>query len=116
MSLVETDSDCPADVTRVLEEIHSHLFDSELTIERVKQKCGIGDNNISSRFRYFVGCKPSRYILRHRLKMARHLLGNFDVKVGDVAFSIGYSSVGAFSTMFKRKEGCTPSSYKKEEK
>ena len=90
-TLVSPDRAWPADVRAVAVYIHENLFDEDLMVARVKQACGIGDNNISGRFRYYVrflqwagmtylalpvikgrqGCKPefdmcrrSRWVLR----------------------------------------------------
>lgn len=113
-ALPPPDPDWPPDVRVLYEDLHDHLFEAGLTIGDVKERCGIGNHNVSSRFKWHVGNAPKRYITYHRLKLAKELLRYEKVSVTQVAFGVGYNTPNAFSAIFKRWANCTPSEYQNE--
>ena len=54
------------------------------------------------------------YVNQLRMNRAIMLFRETDMTVTEVAFDVGYSSTGAFSTAFKREVGCCPSLARKE--
>lgn len=102
----------PGDVQTMFAYVHKHLFEEELSVEAAKRHCGIRDNNISSRFAYYVGCGIKKYINAHRLKAAKRLMQHTDVKIFEIALALGYSSQGAFTMAFQRYQGCCPTAFR----
>lgn len=102
----------PADVQAVAAYINKHLFDEGLTVDRVKRECGIGDNNISGRFRYYVGTGIKEYIDGHRINLAKRLLHRNRANILEVSLKVGYPSHSAFTRGFKRHVGCLPSTFR----
>jgi AraC-like DNA-binding protein len=47
-----------------------------------------------------------------RLQKAKFLLAKENLTISEVAFRVGFSSQGYFSTVFKSKFGVTPSEFK----
>ena len=111
--LPEPDPGWPADVRVLMDTIHAHLFDPDLRIRDVRAQNGLRSNNVTGRFRFYVGRPPRDYVVRHRIELAKRLLATTGLPVGDVALGAGWSSPGAFSTTFKRHVGKTPSAYRK---
>ena len=111
-SLTPPDPTWPVDVRAVAAYIHANLFDENLKVAKLKRECGIGDNNISGRFKYFVGKGIKEYIDNHRLKLAQHLLQRNHTTILAIALDIGYTSHSAFSTSFKKHVGCTPARFR----
>lgn len=109
--LPEPDPDWPPDVQVVYEDIHSHLFEMDLQVQGVFQRCGYHNNNISTRFGYFVGRTPKEYILYHRVSVAQSLLRDKDLSVSELALTIGFGSPSAFTRAFKERVGQVPSRY-----
>ena len=103
----------PADVRVFVDALHARLFDPDVRVCDVRAQNGLRDNNVSGRFRFYVGRPPRDYILHHRIELARRLLATTGLPVGDVALGVGWGSPGAFSTTFKRHVGKTPSAYRK---
>lgn len=113
-ALPPPDPDWPPDVCIVYEDIHDHLFNFGLQVGAVRSRCGAGDNNISSHFKYFLGQAPKNYILHHRMELAKRLLHDRNVQVVQVAFAVGFQSASAFSQAFSRRVGCSPSMYREQ--
>jgi AraC-like DNA-binding protein len=62
------------------------------------------------RFRSTFGLTPHEYMLRRRMDLARHLLGDPALRVAEVAEAVGYDNPFYFSRVFRRHFGFPPSS------
>ena len=99
----------PRDVAAVLEFIHSHIFESSLNVNAVKQGCRIKNNNISTRFRIVLGVGIREYIETLRLYAASRLLQGQRFEVYLIAMAVGYEHQETFCRAFRRHFGCPPS-------
>ncbi len=61
------------------------------------------------RFRASFGVTPHAYMLRRRMDLARHLLGDPAMRVSEVAAAAGYANPFYFSRVFRRHFGFRPS-------
>jgi transcriptional regulator GlxA family with amidase domain len=64
-------------------------------------------------FQRVTGMSPGRYLSAMRLAEAKKLLRSTDLKVIDITFAVGYSSVGTFSTRFASEVGLSPTEYRR---
>jgi AraC-like DNA-binding protein len=64
-------------------------------------------------FRATFGETPKELQTRVRLERARHLLTLTGRSVTEVCFEVGFSSLGTFSTLFKRHSGVSPIDYRR---
>jgi AraC-like DNA-binding protein len=55
---------------------------------------------------------PHQYLTRKRLNKARDLLAKEEITVTEVCNSVGFESIGSFSTLFKKEMGYPPVSYR----
>jgi AraC-like DNA-binding protein len=58
------------------------------------------------------GETPHQYLLTRRMERAAALLRTTDHSVARICFEVGLSSVGSFTSSFKRVHGCTPTAYR----
>ena len=56
--------------------------------------------------------KLSEYIEDCRLKKAKQLLSNAELKVRDVSLLVGYEAAHSFTRFFKKSTGMTPQEYR----
>ena len=63
-------------------------------------------------FRDAFGETPHQYLLTRRMERAAALLRNTDWTVTEICFGVGLSSVGSFTTSFRRTFGTTPTEYR----
>lgn len=59
-----------------------------------------------------TGVTPGRYLSAVRMFEAKRLLVTTSLTVSDIVCSVGYSSVGTFTTRFTQAVGMTPSQYR----
>jgi AraC-like DNA-binding protein len=63
-------------------------------------------------FKRAFGETPHRYLLTRRLERAAALLRATDYSVAEVCLNVGLTSVGSFTTSFRRVYGKTPTAYR----
>lgn len=73
--------------------------------------------NISQSYLYRVfteefGISPKEYLNRFCIEQAKMLLRSSDMNISQIAASLGYSDVLAFSAFFSKRKGCSPTSYR----
>lgn len=64
-------------------------------------------------FEALFGLTPHQLRIRERLEYAKRLLAETDRSVTDVCMEVGFSSLGSFSDLFKRRIGVTPTEYRR---
>ena len=94
------------------ETLQEQLFDEGLRIGKVKKECGLCDNNISSRFGYYMGRTPKKYVVHHRMRLAKMLLHESAASLTEIAFEIGYDNLSAFNMAFSNYYDCRPTAYR----
>ncbi|MGU3435954.1 helix-turn-helix domain-containing protein [Actinomycetes bacterium M1A6_2h] len=65
-------------------------------------------------FKQVFGETPHRYLQRRRVERAMTLLRQTDRPVTDIAWDVGFSSLGTFSRTFSTIVGCTPSEFRRQ--
>jgi len=68
--------------------------------------------HFSREFRGTFGETPHQYLLTRRLERATALLRNTDHSVAEICFAVGLTSVGSFTTSFRRVYGISPTKYR----
>jgi AraC-like DNA-binding protein len=83
-----------------------------LTVADLARAAGLSPAHFSREFRRTFGEAPHQYLLTRRLERAAALLRNTDRPVTDICFAVGLSSVGSFTTSFRRVHGVAPLAYR----
>jgi len=83
-----------------------------LGVEDMARAANLSRAHFSARFKEAFGVSPHAYLLTRRLERAAALLRNTDHSVAYICVSVGLSSVGSFTTSFKRAFGKTPTAYR----
>jgi AraC-like DNA-binding protein len=104
--LTQPEEHWPVDVKRGIQCINEKLDNPELTVKMVREKCLVGNNNFSTRFKHFVGMSPKKYITRCRIAwavlfMRKKAKKGRDGSLLSVALAVGYCSQSTFSKAFK---------------
>jgi AraC-like DNA-binding protein len=64
-------------------------------------------------FKRAFGETPHRYLMTRRMERARALLRRDDLSVTEVCVRVGFTSLGSFSTQFRRFVGESPTAYRR---
>lgn len=90
-------------------EIPEHLNFSEM----ITQKLNSDYKNLSSLFSSGEGITIEKYIILQKVERIKELISYNEMNLSEIAFYMGYSSVGHMSSQFKQHTGITPSQYAK---
>ncbi len=100
-------------IQQVLMYMHQH-FDSPLTLELVANQVHLHRSYLSSLFKDVMGVTFSEYLNTIRIERAKCLLRETQLRVYEVAISVGYANSKYFVTVFKSLVGVTPNKYRTE--
>ena len=75
---------------------------------------GISQPYLFKIFKKRFNLSPKEYIIKKKIMYASELLESTELKISDVALSVGYSDALEFSKIFKKKVGVSPQKYKTE--
>lgn len=83
-----------------------------LTVADMARAARLSPAHFSREFKVAFGESPHQYLLTRRLERAAYLLRNTDRSVTDICVMVGLSSIGSFTTSFRRMFGMTPTRYR----
>ncbi len=96
---------------RVIDFIDEN-FTSDISREGLAAAVDINPNYMGSLFKSYTGKTILEYINELRIDEAIRQLESGNLKIIDIAFSIGFENTVTFNRVFKRVTGKTPSDYK----
>lgn len=83
------------------------------TLATLAKEAGMSRSSFAERFLRMVGMTPMNYLLQWRLAVAKDLMTQGGMTVGEAALAVGYESASGFSTAFSRETGKSPKEFTK---
>jgi signal transduction histidine kinase/ligand-binding sensor domain-containing protein/DNA-binding response OmpR family regulator len=94
--------------TRYVEE---HIENPNLSIEELSKAMFVSRGTLYVKVLSFTGETPVEYVRSLKLKKALSLLQKNDLKISQIAYSVGFSNPNYFARAFKAKFNVSPSEY-----
>jgi AraC-like DNA-binding protein len=91
-------------------------YEREISIADIAKYVFLSPSYFTRAFKEDTGLSPMQYLLNIRIKRACELLAETDLKVGDIAHSVGFSNQQRFNDMFKKQIKMTPMQYRNSSK
>ncbi|MDR1017897.1 MAG: AraC family transcriptional regulator [Lachnospiraceae bacterium] len=91
----------------------SENCNKQITLEEVAKQVGFSKYHFSHMFKAYTNITFIDFLTIERVKRSESLIANPKVKIIDVAYEVGFSSISSFNRAFKKVKGMTPSEYKK---
>lgn len=88
-------------------------FEDHLDMEALAKSLPMGYSSFRKAFKRITGESPNQYHLNLRLKRAKNLLVTTVLNISEIAYQTGFESVFYFSRLFKKKNGISPSDFRK---
>ena len=74
--------------------------------------CNMSKYHFIKTFKDVMGMPPHKYITQLIIDKSKQLLEHTDMKISEIASEVGFDDSLYFSRLFKKKCGCSPSSYR----
>ena len=96
---------------RIMKVINEHLSDSDFNVEMLTKEVGISRAQLHRKMKEITGLPISEFIRNIRLEQAVRLLKEQKINVTQVAYTVGFSNLAHFSTVFRKQFGVSPTEY-----
>jgi AraC-like DNA-binding protein len=83
-----------------------------LDVPTLARAARLSPAHFSREFRRAFGETPHQYLLMRRMERAAALLRTTDRTVAEICLTVGFRSVGSFTTTFGRMFGTSPTAYR----
>ncbi len=101
-----------SNIERIFHEIEVSYME-EITLNSLSDKYNISASRLSIRVKERLGMSFSKYLTSKRIQKAKELLEDDRLSVEQIAEMVGYRDYFYFTKVFKKTEGVSPSSYRK---
>jgi AraC-like DNA-binding protein len=99
------------EIYKVINAIHKD-FKKNWSVADLAKIYGASRSSFAANFKANVGMSPMDYLQRWRMIHAKEALRHGHQRISDIAYSVGYESVTAFSTAFSKVVGQPPKSFR----
>lgn len=99
-------------VSQAADIIRNHL-DQEIIMNNLAEQTGLSESTFRRYFKEEYGVSPKQFHQQYRMAEAKWLLRSSDKSIQEIGEYVGFLSVHAFSSWFKKCEGINPSEWRK---
>ena len=103
----------PYKLRQITEYIGDNLSNT-LSLVEMANLLQMGPCHFARAFKESTGWSPHQYVLRRRVEHALQMLKETRTNLADIAYDLGFSSQGHFTTVFSKVVGVSPSSYREQ--
>jgi len=76
------------------------------------EKLGISQSRLAAVFRQRYNAAPAEYLNKKRAEYAKNLLATTEIPIIEVAAEVGFESLSAFYSFFRKHTGTSPKKYR----
>jgi DNA-binding response OmpR family regulator len=98
-------------IEKAIKIVEDNISDGEFTVDNLSDSLAMSRSSLYKKLMAITGNGPADFIRIIRLKRACQLLKQSDIRVSDVAYSVGFNSPKRFTINFKAEYGMTPTEY-----
>lgn len=95
-------------------DLIDRAYAEQLDIDALAHSASVSPSYLSRSFKAAFGETPHQYLMSRRMERAKALLRSGELTVTDVCLAVGFTSLGTFSTQFRRFIGESPSAYRQQ--
>lgn len=100
-------------IGKAIEFIKDSLSD-DITLDSIARHVHLSSFHFAHLFKRQTGFSPYEYIMISRFNLAKHLLKSTDKSIDEISEIVGYKSSTGFIAAFSKKEGLSPSKYRRQ--
>jgi AraC family transcriptional regulator len=99
---------------RLVTEFIRENLSGNLGVADMANLVQMGPCHFARAFKESTNMSPHQYVLRRRIERALQMLKESQMSLAGVAYEVGFSSQGHFSTVFRKAAGVSPSEYRQD--
>lgn len=99
-------------VKKVTAHMREHL-ERNVTLKEMADLLKLSRHHFCTAFRMATGYTPYEWFTHQRVAHAKELLADPDIRITEIALSVGYENPSAFTASFRRTVGVTPTEYRR---
>jgi AraC-like DNA-binding protein len=92
-------------------DLADRCYAEPLDLSTLAREAGVSKYHFLRSFAATYGRTPGTYLTERRIERAQDLLRATNLTVTEVCLLVGYTSLGSFSSTFRRLVGTSPSAY-----
>lgn len=96
---------------KVMAAVEAHIDDPDFETDDLARESAIGRRQLNRKLRALTGQSVREFIRTIRLKRAAYLLQQQSGTVTEIAYQVGFNSIGHFAKVFREQFGVAPSEY-----
>lgn len=104
---------CTEDILEILRYLNDHL-EEKINMEALAARVYLSRVGLVWKFKKQMGITPSQYLVMLRLRYAKQLLLEGDLRINEISVRCGYSNAYYFTNAFREQFGMSPTSFRKE--
>lgn len=93
-------------------DLIDRAYAEQLDVSALARSASVSPSYFGRSFKAAFGETPHQYLMSRRMERAKALLRTGDRSVTEVCMDVGFTSLGSFSTQFRRLVGESPSAYR----
>jgi AraC-like DNA-binding protein len=102
----------PHKQVRLVRQFLERSYNETVTIEDLSREVSLSPYYLIRAFRHVYKQTPHQYLVGRRIAKAKDLLRNSDLSITEICMTIGFESLGSFSTLFRKVVGLSPRAYR----
>jgi AraC family transcriptional regulator, melibiose operon regulatory protein len=99
---------------KAIEFIHQN-YDRQIRVKDIADAVHIHPGYLHRIFRQTMGCSINDYLMVHRIKKAKELIVNTEIRLTDIPYYVGINSQQYFCTIFRKYTKQTPREFRKKQ-
>ncbi|MCE7041409.1 AraC family transcriptional regulator [Dyadobacter sp. CY312] len=84
----------------------------KIQVEELSEKACMSRTSFYRAFKREFNLSPLDFILKEKIKKAKHLLSESKASISEVCYQLGFSDLNYFGRQFKKAEGISPTQYR----
>jgi AraC-like DNA-binding protein len=93
-------------------DLIDRAYAEQLDISALARSASVSASYFGRSFKAAFGETPHQYLMSRRMERAKALLRAGELSVTEICLAVGFTSLGSFSTQFRRVVGDSPSVYR----
>jgi AraC family transcriptional regulator of arabinose operon len=98
-------------IAAAISHVHQH-YATEIDFLKLSRRLGLSQTSLRRGMLALTGEPPARYVRRLRCEIAKKLLRETTMPIGQIAASVGIPATVVFSRIFRRMVGVVPTHYR----